>query len=222
MKPKSGHFTVAIFGSARIREADPLYKQVYELARLIAADDMNVVTGGGPGLMEAANKGLQDGRLGNGTLSFGLNIRLARKQKYNLHLDIKREFERFSSRLDAFMDLADAVVVAPGGVGTLLEFLYTLQLTQVREIGDIPIILIGDMWADFMAWLEKWPLRNNLISQKDIENVFPACGVEEAMLILRRARAGGPLGRRYSCRALRESLRTASVSRKSMPEHPEE
>ena len=189
MKPHQRHFTVAIFGSARIREADPVYEQIDKLARLIAEEHMDVVTGGGPGLMDAASKGHQEGRTGNGTLSVGLNIRLPKEQKFNSHLDIKKEFSRFSSRLDAFMDLADAVVVAPGGVGTLLEFFYTWQLAQVREIGNVPIILIGNMWPDFMTWLKRWPLRENLISKKDLDNIFLAGGVEEAMGIIRKIRS---------------------------------
>ena len=119
-------FRVAIFGSARIKENDSRYKQIYTLAKMIAAEGFDVVTGGGPGIMEAANKGHKDGRKkGKIVHSFGLNIVLPKEQTANKHLDIKKDFERFSERLDYFMYLSNVVVVAPGGVGTLLEFFYT-------------------------------------------------------------------------------------------------
>ena len=123
------HFRVTIFGSARLKSDDPRYKQIQSLAKMVAKEGFDVVTGGGAGIMEAANKGHKEGRKGNKDIhSFGLNIKLPMEQVANKHLDIKKDFERFSNRLDYFMYLSNIVVVAPGGIGTLLELYYTWQL----------------------------------------------------------------------------------------------
>ncbi len=106
------HYRVVIFGSARIKEGDPLYDDVYFLSRELALLGIDIVTGGGPGLMQAASAGHKSVK--SNTLSIGLNIKLPRRQPTSKFLDIKKEFDRFSSRLDTFMSLSDAVIVAPG------------------------------------------------------------------------------------------------------------
>lgn len=181
------HFRVAIFGSARIKPNDPHYNQIYSLARMIAAEGMDVVTGGGPGLMEAANKGHMEGRRSEKVRSLGLNIKLPTEQMPNKHLDIQSEFRIFSKRLDTFMRLSNVVVVAPGGVGTLLEFMYAWQLIQVEHVCNIPIILMGEMWKPFIDWIEEWPLKKRLISPKDMNPIFLANHCREAMKIIRKA-----------------------------------
>ncbi|NJO10522.1 MAG: LOG family protein [Leptolyngbyaceae cyanobacterium SL_1_1] len=168
----SDRFRVAIFGSARIHAGDSIYEQVRRLARLLGREGMDVVTGGGPGLMEAANRGHKEGRADPASKSYGLSIKLPFEEGVNDHVDIKREFDRFSDRLDHFMSLSNAVVVAPGGVGTLLEMVYTWQLMQVEHICNIPIILVGEMWADLLAWVRQWPLQKQLIDPKDYELLF--------------------------------------------------
>lgn len=181
------HFRVAIFGSARIQSNEPKYEQIYQLAKKIAERGHDVVTGGGPGLMEAANKGHKEGRADNEDIhSFGLNIMLPHEQTSNRHLDLKKDFERFSDRLDYFMYLSNAVVVAPGGVGTLLEFFYTWQLVQVKHICNIPIILLGDMWPELIQWVEKWPLKNKFLNQTDLHHLFLADNCNEAMRVIDR------------------------------------
>lgn len=179
-------FRVAIFGSARITKKDPAYEEVYKLAHMIASENIDIITGGGPGVMEAGNRGHQDGRKCNETYSIGLNIDIPAEQKVNRHLDIKKEFDRFSKRLDTFMVLSNAVVVAPGGVGTLLEFVYTWQLIQVKQICNIPIILLGDIWKQFIKWIEKYPLKQNFISKKDLDMIFIAKDSLEAFSIIKR------------------------------------
>jgi uncharacterized protein (TIGR00730 family) len=181
------HFHVCIFGSARISEDDPAYRLVNELSRMIAEEGLDVVTGGGPGLMEAANKGHKEGRVDVDTHSIGLNIKIPGEQEPNAHLDIKKEFSRFSERLDNFMLLSNVVVVAPGGVGTLLELFYAWQLVQVEHICDTPIILLGEMWPDLIDWIEKWPLKLGLIGQEDMIPLFLARDSVEAMKIVRKA-----------------------------------
>lgn len=181
------HFRVAIFGSARIQPNDPKYNQIYSLARMIAMEGMDVVTGGGPGIMEAANKGHREGRKNNQVHSVGLNIMLPKEQSENKHLDVKKDFERFSDRLDYFMKLSNIVVVAPGGIGTALEFMYTWQLMQVNHTCNYPIILLGDMWPPLIKWFEDWPLKKKLISESDMRPIFLASHCREAMKIIRKA-----------------------------------
>lgn len=181
------HFRVAIFGSARIKPNDPRYNQIYSLARMIAADGMDVVTGGGPGLMEAANKGHREGRKSKKVHSLGLNIMLPMEQEANKHLDVQKDFNRFSNRLDYFMQLSNVVVVAPGGIGTILELLYTWQLMQVEHTCDQPIILLGDMWKPFIEWIETWPLKKKLMSESDMMPIFLAKHCREAIKIIRKA-----------------------------------
>lgn len=182
-KVKDGHFRVAIFGSARIKRNDKNYKLIQELAEMIGERNMDIVTGGGPGIMEAANRGHKKGGKEN-VNSFGLLIRLPREQRSNNSLDVKKDFNRFSKRLDEFMRLSNAVVVAPGGIGTLLELIYAWQLLQVKHIQQIPIIVLGEEWKKLIEWMEKYPLKNNYIDKKDLELVFPANKPEEAMRII--------------------------------------
>ena len=115
-------YRVCIFGSARIGEGSSVYRQVEALAAALAKEGVDIVTGGGPGLMEAANKGAKAGASATGLArSFGLPIDLPFETDANSHLDVKSQHRRFSSRLDEFMRLSHAVVVVPGGIGTLLE-----------------------------------------------------------------------------------------------------
>lgn len=179
------HYRVAIFGSARINKQDPRYKMIYMLAKKIAQEGIDIVTGGGPGLMEAANKGHKEGRNGTRAKSFGLNIALPREQSANKHLDIKKEFHLFTDRLDEFMALSNCVVVAPGGIGTTLELFYTWQLTQVHHIDDTPIILFGEMWIELLKWIENHPLKRGFMNRSDLHNIFVARNVDDVLTIIK-------------------------------------
>ncbi|MEK6858562.1 MAG: LOG family protein [Nanoarchaeota archaeon] len=179
-------FRVAIFGSARIKKNDPAYKSIYALAKMIGSRDIDIVTGGGPGLMEAASEGHAAAHKGKGH-SLGLLIKLPEKQRESNHLNIKREFHRFSERLDTFMQLSNAVVVAPGGLGTLLEFFYAWQLIQVRQICDIPLILLGDHYQELIAWIKKGPLKHRYMEKQDMKSLFLAKTPQEAMHIIEQA-----------------------------------
>jgi predicted Rossmann-fold nucleotide-binding protein len=97
---------------------------------------------------------------------------MAREQHANPFLDIKEEFDRFSNRIDTFMSLSDAVVVAPGGIGTLLEFFYSWQLTQVEQLCETPIILYGEIWTNLLGWLEKEVMPKKLFDKGDMHNIF--------------------------------------------------
>ncbi len=164
------HYRVAIFGSARIQEGDQDYKDVFEIAKGLAESGFDIVTGGGPGLMQAANAGTQSAQ--SSSHSIGLNIKLPREQEPNSFLDIKQEFSLFSNRLDTFMALSDAVIVAPGGIGTLLELFYAWQLVQVEHICETPIILYGQIWNNLLQWLENEVMERNLFSKSDMHMIF--------------------------------------------------
>jgi predicted Rossmann-fold nucleotide-binding protein len=180
------HFRVVIFGSARIRKGDPIYTMVYDLAKLVSAAEMDIVTGAGPGLMNAASEGHHDGRRSGKSHSVGLRIDLPMEEAEAWHLDIKKEFNRFSNRLESFMNLSNVVVVAPGGVGTMLEFFYTWQLLQVKQLSNIPIILLGYMWLDLVHWIKEWPLRRKMLNTEDIELLFLARNCSEAFTIIEK------------------------------------
>ncbi|TCD48821.1 LOG family protein [Chlorobium sp. N1] len=181
------NYTVAIFGSARIQEGDPDYADVYHIARGLAASGFDIVTGGGPGLMQAANAGSQHAN--SGSQSIGLNIRLRHEQAPNPYLDIKEEFSRFSARLDTFMALSDAVVVAPGGIGTLLELFYAWQLVQVEHICDTPIILFGGIWKDLLSWLEEEVVRRGLFNREEMHMIFHVQEPEHVVQLVRKIHA---------------------------------
>lgn len=177
-------FRVTIFGSARIGIKDKIYKQVFDLAKEIGRHGFDMVTGGGPGLMEAANAGHDAGDQLKRSDNIGLGIRLQREQHDNKHLELKRHFNKFSKRLDNFMALSSVVVVMPGGVGTCLELFYTWQLMQVGHIHPIPIILVSKMWNELMKWIKKYPLKDKLISQSEMRWISFAKNNKEAMKII--------------------------------------
>lgn len=181
------HFRVAIFGSARIEKGHTVHESVFKLAKLISAAGIDLVTGGGSGLMNAASEGHHAGRSEDETHSIGLKIKLPIEDQEAMHLDIKKEFHRFSHRLDTFMQLSNAVVVASGGVGTLLELFYTWQLLQVKQISNIPIILLGDMWFDLVEWIKRWPLKHKLLDKKDVQLLFLAKNCYKAFEIIKQA-----------------------------------
>ncbi len=172
-------YRVSIFGSARIKPDTAEYKEVYLLAKQLASRGVDIVTGGGPGLMEAANLGAKEGS--NHSRSFGLHIELPFETDTNLHLDVKYHHRRFSSRLDEFMRISHAVVVTPGGIGTLLELFYTWQLMQVNHIPQRPLILLGSMWEPLLNWMEEFPLKRALMDQKDFNSIILVRSVDEVI-----------------------------------------
>jgi len=187
---KNSHFRVSIFGSARIKKSEKQYKEAYNLAYNLASEGIDVITGGGPGIMEAANRGHKNGRKDNKTHSIGLNITLPLEQKANKNLDIEKTFKKFSNRLDYFMILSHAIVVSEGGIGTLLELFYSLQLIQVKKICNIPIILMGDIWPGLIKWLEKSPLEKKYFKKHDLNHLLIAKDHKEALRMLNKAYMG--------------------------------
>jgi len=176
-------YRVCIFGSARISADSEFYRQAQALAFELASRGVDIVTGGGPGLMEAANKGAKEGS--NKSRSIGLPIDLPFETDANSHLDVKHQHRRFSSRLDEFMRISHAVVVTPGGIGTVLELFYTWQLMQVGHIRQRPLILLGkDKWDGLIRWLEEKPLKLELMSKKDFQMLHVCDSVSEVVALL--------------------------------------
>lgn len=179
-------FRVCIFGSARIRPEDPTYETVYRMARLLAELKIDIVTGGGPGLMEAANRAVRDAN-NEVSQSIGLTIHLPLSHELaNKHLDIKSEHKRFSSRLDEFMRLSHAVVVAPGGIGTLLELVYVWQLMQVGMIERRALVLLdSSLWSGLLQWMREKLLGHRLVSPQDFDFVHCVDTPEEALAFVK-------------------------------------
>lgn len=188
-----------IFGSARIKTDSKPYQDVFTLARYLAWEGIDILTGGGPGLMEAANKGAQLGQEEKNTksLSFGISIQLEFEPEPNLHLDIKRHHQRFSSRLDDFMRLSHSIVCTPGGIGTLLEFYFVWQLIQVKHIPARPLVLLDKAyWQGLIDWMRAMPLSRGLVGPKDFDNIAIVDTPEEAFEIISAHHAAFRMNRR--------------------------
>ena len=183
----SEFYRVCIFGSARIKPEDHIYKTTYELAQGLGELGIDVLTGGGPGLMEAANRGVLDGKKQSGSksMSFGITIELNKFEPHSEHLDIKHHHKRFSSRLDDFMRLSNAVIVVRGGIGTLLELYFTWQLLQVGHMPDRPFILMDkSFWQGLVDWMHEQQVANGMVSPGDFRWLHLVDTPEEAVDII--------------------------------------
>jgi hypothetical protein len=182
-------YRVTIFGSARVQPDHWVYGAVRDLATELSRMGATIITGGGPGFMQAANEGAA--AAGNKSQSVGIRVELPFEQNVNPFVEQAFEHRTFFSRLHHFVLISDAFVVVPGGVGTVLELMMVWQLLQVRKLKDTPLILIGPMWAELVAWHEKFMLRPDvsLASPEDLK--IPQCvpGVSEAVAILRKHHA---------------------------------
>lgn len=181
---RKDRFRVTIYGSARIKEGDEVYKQVYDLAKKIGSKGYDIITGGGPGLMEAGNYGHSAGDKEDRAESIGLEIELAFEQEVNEYVELKKHFNRFAERLETFTSLSHVFIISPGGVGTMLEFFYTWQLVQVKKLEYKPIILIGTMWERLIYWVIDYALKDGLISSSDFDYIYIAKDNEDAMKLI--------------------------------------
>lgn len=150
--PRQEFYRVTIFGSSRMSRGDPLYGEVRRLAEELARMGCDIVTGGGPGLMAAANEGERLGDPEGRTRSYGLNVRLPHEQVPNPFVERLYQHGTFFSRLHHFVRLSSAFIVLRGGIGTTLETLLVWQLCQVRHIYDRPLVLVGGMWSELVEW----------------------------------------------------------------------
>lgn len=174
---------VTVFGSARTKPSDKYYKAAVALARQLATHKIPVITGGGPGIMEAANKGAAQGK---GT-SIGLNIELPHEQKGNEFANVPINFHYFFSRKVCFVKYSFAFVFMPGGFGTLDELFEVLTLVQTERIPKFPLILFGKKhWAGLLKWMKtELRERNKYISPPDLGLLTITDNVDEAVEIIR-------------------------------------
>lgn len=152
LPPRPTYYRVAIFGSSRMHEGDELYAEVRRLAERLSYMGIDIITGGGPGLMQAANEGERLGDVGDQTYSIGLNVDLPHEQMSNPYVEKLYQHGTFFSRLHHFAHLSSAFVVLPGGIGTTLEALLVWQLAQVGHLENRPLIFIGEMWRELVEW----------------------------------------------------------------------
>jgi uncharacterized protein (TIGR00730 family) len=157
---------VTVFGSARVGEAHPAYRQAREVSRRLAEAGFAVVTGGGPGVMEAANRGAREG----GGLSVGFNIELPHEQRSNRYLDIGLTFKHFYVRKTMFVKAAEGFVIFPGGFGTLDELFESLTLIQTGKVLHFPVVLFDSgFWQPMLDWVRQRPLAEGMVSPEDVE-----------------------------------------------------
>ena len=172
---------VSIFGSARVGEDSEPYRQARETARHFAETGFAVVTGGGPGVMEAANRGCKEG----GGLSVGFNIALPHEQGLNPYCDLEMTFKHFYARKTMFVKAAEGFVIFPGGFGTLDELFESLTLIQTGKVLDFPVVLFGaDYWEELLEWVRKEALADGMISAEDIEMLHVTDDPAEAVRLI--------------------------------------
>ncbi len=172
---------VTIFGSARVHEGEAPYEQARAVARRFAEHDWAVVTGGGPGVMEAANRGAKEG----GGLSVGFNIQLPHEQRSNPYLDISLTFRHFYARKTMFVKAAEGFVVFPGGFGTVDELFEALTLIQTGKVLHFPVVLFdSDYWGELLEWMRKELLAQGMISPEDVDLLFVTDDPERAVQVV--------------------------------------
>jgi uncharacterized protein (TIGR00730 family) len=168
---------VTVFGSARFHEEHPYYALARELGRRLARSGFTVMTGGGPGIMEAANRGAKEA----GGRSIGCNIRLPREQSPNPHLDLMVEFRYFFVRKVMLVKYSYAFVAFPGGYGTMDEIFEAATLIQTGKMKDFPVVLMGrDYWEPLLSFLENTMLPAGTIEPRDLERILVTDSPEEA------------------------------------------
>ena len=188
---KRERYRVTIFGSARAKPGTYVYDEVKRVATALAQMGCDIITGGGPGLMQAANEGATAANAPERDRSVGIRVDLPFEQEVNPFVEQSFEHKTFFTRLHHFVLTSDAFVVTPGGIGTVLELMMIWQLLQVKHIHDAPLILVGKMWADLVAWA-----RNHLLaSQPQLANpediAIPRCvnTADEAIALIREHHA---------------------------------
>lgn len=181
---------VTIYGGARVTSADPYYDATTQLAHNLSARGIAVMSGGGPGIMEAANKGAKAGEQG---LSIGLNITLAHEQRPNAYQHIELSFEHFSSRKATFCKYSDAFIVMPGGFGTLDELFEVLTLVQTGKSRTAPIILFGrEFWQGLVTWMQDVMVSRGLVSRIEMQLFEIVDTVDDALRLCEQALQAQP------------------------------
>src|SRR6516165_12036710 len=180
-------YRVTIFGSARAGPGTFVYEEVKRVAAALAEMGCDIITGGGPGLMQAANEGAAQANAPERNRSVGIRVELPFEQEANPFVQQAFEHKTFFTRLHHFVLTSDAFVVTPGGIGTVLELMMVWQLLQVKHLHDTPLILVGQMWAKLVDWAKEHLLSSQppLANPEDME--IPSCvkTADEAIALLR-------------------------------------
>ena len=186
------NYRVTIFGSARLKPGTVAYESVKQLAAELTTMGCDIMSGGGPGLMQAANEGALSADPKALHRSVGIRVDLPFEQAVNPFVGQAYEHRTFFSRLHHFMIISDAFVVVPGGIGTLLELSLAWQLLQVRKLYNTPLILVGKMWAELVEWGRHTMLREGNELASEIDFTIPNCvdTIEETVSLIREKRAG--------------------------------
>jgi len=215
--PKPG---VSIFGSARVEEGHPAYRSARDVGRRFGQAGFTVVTGGGPGVMEAANRGAREG----GGVSVGFNIVLPHEQDSNPYLDVALTFRHFYVRKTMFVKAAEGFVIFPGGFGTLDELFESLTLIQTGKVEHFPVVLYGkDYWKGLLEWIRERPLYEEKISPEDLDLVTITDDVELACAAIvdsyksRGQREEREAEEEASQRATKEAMQQAAGGEQSQP-----
>jgi uncharacterized protein (TIGR00730 family) len=184
------NYRVTIFGSARIKPGSEVYESVKQLSAELTKLGCDIMSGGGPGLMQAANEGANSIAPEAAHRSVGIRVALPFEQEVNPFVGKAYEHRTFFSRLHHFMIISDAFVIVPGGIGTLLELSIAWQLLQVQKLYNTPLILVGKMWSGLVEWARETMLKegNELVSPIDL--TIPKCvkTVEETVALIRQSR----------------------------------
>jgi uncharacterized protein (TIGR00730 family) len=182
-------YRVTIFGSARMKPNDPIYQGVRCLASELTKLGCDIVTGGGPGLMQAANEGSVMADPQDLTTSIGIRVDLSFEQAANPFVEQVYNHQTFFSRLHHFALISDAFVVVPGGIGTALEALMIWQLLQVKKLQDTPLIFVGEMWADLVRWADQFMVNGSTAMVNPEDLAIPECvdNFDAAIALLHQA-----------------------------------
>lgn len=188
LKPtRRDRYRVTIFGSARAKPGTLAYDETKRAAQALAEMGCDIITGGGPGLMQAANEGVD---LSGHSKSLGIRVDLPFEQEVNPFVELAFEHRTFFTRLHHFVLASDAFIVAPGGIGTVLETMMIWQLLQVRHLERTPLILVGKMWPGLVEWVREAMLsfETPLINPEDVDIPVCVANAEEAIAIIRSHR----------------------------------
>ena len=180
-------YRVTIFGSARAKPGTVAYEETKRASKALAAMGCDIITGGGPGLMQAANEGVD---AADGARSVGIRVDLPFEQEVNPFVELAYEHRTFFTRLHHFVLASDAFIVAPGGIGTVLETMMIWQLLQVHHLKQTPLILVGKLWPGLVEWVRTSMLNfeTPLINEEDVDIPFCVASADDAIAIIRRHR----------------------------------
>jgi uncharacterized protein (TIGR00730 family) len=184
---KRERYRVTIFGSARAKPGSFVYEEVKRCAAALAEMGCDIITGGGPGLMQAANEGAASVNAPERNRSVGIRVELPFEQEANPFVEQAFEHKTFFSRLHQFVLVSDAYIVTPGGIGTVLELTLIWQLLQVKHVHDSPLILVGNMWGELVDWAKKNLLKPELNLANPEDMSIPRCvkTADEAIALIR-------------------------------------